>query len=204
MLTETNLEKAVARAAEVLRAGGVILYPTDTLYGLGADAFSDEAVAKVYAVKGRDEKKPIHCIVADMEMAERFAEVNELARSLAEKFLPGPLTLVLKKNIQASSGIAKGMDTLGFRIPKNDFCLALPRRFGAPYTTTSANVAGDTAMRNVQAILVQLGERAAMVDLVVDAGELPVSLPSTVIDVSSNAYTIVREGAIPAEEIRVL
>src|SRR5271156_4955489 len=96
-LSEAPLEQAVSKAATVLRSGGVILYPTDTLYGLGADALSDEAVAKVYAIKGRDEGKPMHCVVADMQMAARYGEMNELANRLAEKFLPGPLTLILKK-----------------------------------------------------------------------------------------------------------
>jgi L-threonylcarbamoyladenylate synthase len=200
-LTESNAGKAAERAAEVLRAGGVVLYPTDTLYGLGADAFSDEAVAKIYIIKGRDEKKPVHCIVADLAMAKRYAEVNEPARELAEKFLPGPLTLVLKKDRQLDTGIARGVDTLGVRIPQSDFCLALAKRFGAPYTTTSANIAGASTPRSAGGILSQLGGRAAMIDLVIDAGKLPDSLPSTVVDVSSRDLTILREGAIPAERV---
>lgn len=199
-LTEANIQETASRAAAVLRAGGVILYPTDTLYGLGADAFSDEAVAKVYAIKGRDEKKPIHCVVADLGMAERFAEVDDAARKLAEKFLPGPLTLVVKKRASVHSGIARGMETIGIRIPKNDLCLALANEFG-PYTTTSANVAGATNERSVAGILRQLGTNAAMIDLVIDAGELPERKPSTVVDVSGNAPILLREGAISTAEV---
>lgn len=199
-LTKKNTEEAVARANLVLRAGGVVLYPTDTLYGLGADAFSDEAVAKVCAIKGRDEKKPIHCIVPDIEAAEAYVEVNELARKLAEKFLPGPLTLVLKKNANIDSGIAKNIETIGIRIPRNDFCIQLAAAFG-PYTTTSANLAGAADQRKVEDILAQLGERASLIDLVIDAGELPKRQPSTVVDVSSGQLNMLREGAIPASEI---
>lgn len=198
-LTKTNIHEAVARAADVLRSGGVILYPTDTLYGLGADAFSDEAVAKVYAIKGRDEKKPIHCVVADLAMAENVAYVNEPARSLAARFLPGALTLVLKKK-PTDAGIAKGMSTIGIRIPDNEFCLELARVFG-PFTTTSANIAGAEDQRSAESILQQLGERASGIELVIDADELPERKPSTVVDVSSGSAGVLREGAIPAADI---
>lgn len=195
-----GIHKAVERAAGVLRSGGVILYPTDTLYGLGSNAFSDEAVAKVYAIKSRDERKPIHCVVADLAMAEQYAEVNDTARKLAEKFLPGPLTLVLKKKQDVGSGIAKNIEAIGIRIPNNEFCLSLAKKFG-PYTTTSANVAGAKDQRSVHTILSQLGERAQMIDLVIDAGELPERKPSTVVDVSSGEVRILREGAISKKEI---
>jgi L-threonylcarbamoyladenylate synthase len=199
-LTQENFDETVARASAVLRSGGVILYPTDTLYGLGADAFSDEAVTKIYAIKGRDEKKPIHCIVPDMRTAEQYAEVNDLAQKFAQKFMPGPLTLVLKKKANIDSGIVKGMTTIGIRIPQNKFCLDLARAFG-PYTTTSANVAGAADLRSVPEILAQLGERASLIDLIIDAGELPERKPSTVVDVCSGEAHMLREGAISAAEI---
>lgn len=193
--------QAIARAEAVLASGGVILYPTDTLYGLGVDALSDEAVAKLYVIKGREAGKPIHCIVADMEMAQRYAEVTPLAVSLAWRFLPGALTLILKKKPGTGSGIARGIDTIGIRIPLNDFCRALARRFGKPYTTTSANVSGAAPGRSVDDILEQLGERGRLIDLVIDAGELPLRLPSTVVDASSGQLLMLREGAIPVRDI---
>ena len=200
-LTETNAQECVVRAAAVLRDGGVILYPTDTLYGLGADALSDEAVAKVQKIKGRDENKPIHAIVAGLAMAETYVIVNKPARLLAKKFLPGPLTLVLKKKANVHSGIGRGMDTFGIRIPDNEFCLALAREFGKPYTTTSANRAGDTSQLTPEAILAQLGESAAsIIDLIVDAGILPEKQPSTIVDVSAGEVKILRNGAIPGNE----
>ncbi len=185
------------RAQVTGRAGGAVLYPTDTLYGLGADAFSDEAVARIYAIKGRDERKPIHAIVADLAMAETYAEVNDRARKLAEKFLPGPLTLILKKKPEFTSGIGTGMTTIGIRIPDNAFCLTLARTFGKPFTTTSANLAGAEPLRSVPDILDQLGEKAAAIDLAIDAGVLLESKPSTVVDVSTGDMKILREGAIP-------
>ena len=210
-LTQTNIGKCAARAAEVLRAGGVILYPTDTLYGLGVDALSDDAVSKVYAIKGRSERKPIHCITADMEMAKRYAEVGNFARLLAEEFLPGPLTLVLKKSAQGRSasggktgrvitGIFRGLQTIGIRIPDNEFCLALAREFDGPVTTTSANKAGVEPERSIKSIVKQLG-KGSSIDLAIDAGELRQSRPSTVVDLSGKEPVIVREGAIAAADV---
>ncbi|MDP3645785.1 MAG: L-threonylcarbamoyladenylate synthase [bacterium] len=218
-LTEKNSTDCVVKAVEVLQRGGVVLYPTDTLYGLGADAFSNVAVDTIYAIKGREEGKPIHCIVADMVMAERYAEVDSRARALAKRFLPGPLTLVLSaKGGSASSsggrssfggggkkkhntGIAREMNTIGIRVPKSDFCLEMVRMFRKPITTTSANVSGKTSERTVEKILSQLGQAAQSIDLVIDAGELPESTPSTVVDLSDEEPVILREGAITSVEI---
>jgi L-threonylcarbamoyladenylate synthase len=200
-LTDANVEECAGLAAEILRAGGVVLYPTDTLYGLGADAFSDEAVAKVYAIKTRDEKKPIHCIVADIEMAEKYGELTPVARALAEKFFPGPLTLVLKKRKEVAGGITANMKTIGVRVPGNLFCAALARTFGGPITTTSANIAGMEAQGTVYGILQQLGEAQKHINLIVDAGALPHQQASSIVDVSGNTLNIIREGAIEKERI---
>ena len=200
-LSSRAFGSAVSKAVEVLRVGGVILYPTDTLYGLGADAFSDEAVDTVYEIKGRDEKKPIHCIVADIEMAERYAAVSNDARLLFERLTPGALTLIVKKRPDVKGGIARGLDTIGIRIPKSDFCLALAREFGRPFTTTSANLAGLAPARPVDGILQQLGRAAEGIDLVVDAGELPPSEASTVVDLSGEEPAILREGAVPVADV---
>lgn len=206
-LSKTNLETCAARAADVLRAGGVVLYPTDTLYGLGADIFSDAAVDTIYAIKGRDERKPIHCIVADIEMAKKYGEFDEIALLLAKEFWPGALTLVLKKKQGIDTGIGRGTKTIGIRIPNNEFCLALARRFGKPYTTTSANISGETPQRSVAAILAQLEHThipkyVGMIDLIVDAGKLPRREASTVVDLCGARPVILREGAVPSEEIR--
>ncbi len=189
------------RAAEVLRAGGVILYPTDTLYGLGADALLDEAVAKIYAIKGRDEGKPMHAIVSDLAMVERYAEITDDARRLAAKLPQGQVTFILKKKAGMDSGIMKDIATFGFRIPDNEFCIEMIRAFGKPITATSANKSGDKSERSVDKILAQLGAAAEGIELVIDAGELPERAASTVVDLSGAHPLIVREGAIPAHRI---
>ncbi|MFZ2555284.1 MAG: L-threonylcarbamoyladenylate synthase [Minisyncoccia bacterium] len=193
--------QAVSKAVKVLQGGGVILYPTDTLYGLGADATSREAIATIYTIKGRHEKKPLHAIVTDMDMANAYGEVNEKAFALACAFLPGPLTLVLRKHADVYIAMSEGRDEFAIRIPDNQFCLELARQFGKPYTTTSANESGKEPARTVENILAQLGDRASMIDLVIDAAELPERLPSTIVDVTMRQARIIREGAIPASDI---
>lgn len=204
-LSDTGAEAAAVKAAAVLRAGGVILYPTDTLYGLGADALSDKALLKVQKIKGRDEKKPVHAIIADLAMAERYAVLNENALALARAFWPGPLTLVLEKKQGMETGIGRDIKTVGIRIPDNKFCLALAQEFGKPYTGTSANKSGEEPKRSIPAILEQLGKVAENIDLVIDAGDRPAGgaarLPSTVVDIHAGRPVILREGAILSKEI---
>ncbi len=196
-----NVDTVVEEVLQVLRSGGVILYPTDTLYGLGADAFSDFAIDKVYAIKARERGKPVYAVVENITVAETYGEVTETARTLAEKFLPGPLALVLQKKQGIEGGIARGMDTLGIRIPNHAFCLALAQKFGKPYTTTSANIAGKLPERSVDHILEQLGEGASFIDLVIDGGEVKDTTPSTIVDVSSGIPEVIREGAILSSQI---
>jgi L-threonylcarbamoyladenylate synthase len=192
--------KCAIRAAGVLRQGGVVIYPTDTLYGIGVDAFTDDSVDRLYEIKGRDPGKPTHCIVSGLVMAEEYAEVNEAARNLAERFLPGALTLILKKKPAVMQGIGRNIDTIGIRIPKSDLCLEMARTFGRPITTPSANKAGQMAQSPAD-IVAQLGEDN--IDLFIDAGVLPQSKPSTIVNLVSGFPSVLREGAIPSSDIIV-
>jgi L-threonylcarbamoyladenylate synthase len=200
-LQKGNIEEAATRAAEVLRAGGVVLYPTDTLYGLGADAFSDEAFQKVCTIKSRDKRRPIHAVFADLAMVEKYADLTPLGKALAAAFLPGPLTLVLKKKEGLTSGIGHNLETIGIRIPDNEFCLALARAFGKPYTTTSANLSGAHPEATLDEIIGQLEEHAGAIDLVIDGGPLSPSARSTVVHACQDKPHILRTGAISEEEI---
>jgi L-threonylcarbamoyladenylate synthase len=205
LLSEVGVAAAAETAAAILSAGGVVLFPTDTLYGLGTDALSDAAVAKIYAIKGRNEGKPIHAIVESLAMAERFAHVDANARMLAQKLPQGKVTFILKKK-DIDAGIAKGLATFGFRIPDSELCIAMAKAFGGPITATSANRSGAAPLMSVDAILAQLGEGASDIDLVIDAGELPKSEPSTVVDLSMDTTqdegpVILREAAVSAADV---
>lgn len=191
----------VISASGVLRRGGLILYPTDTVYGIGADALSSEAVARVYDLKGRDRSKPIHAIVSNALMIEEFAEFNDLAKKLAQKFWPGPLTLVLNKKPGIDTGIAQGIDSFAVRIPRDQFCLDLVRSFGGPITTTSANITGSPTEGTIASIVEQFGHKADLIDLAVDAGELLDRVPSTIVNVRAGGPSIIRVGAISSAEI---
>lgn len=193
--------EAPRQAAEILRAGGVILYPTDTLYGIGADALSDAAVDTIYAIKGRDDKKPIHAIVADIETAARYGEIDERVRALAERLPKGKVTFIVKKQPGLDTGILRGIETFGFRIPDHAFCLAMAGAFDGPITATSANASGMAPATSLGGILSQLGPAAMGIGLSVNGGESPLSQPSTVIDLSQGDIRVLREGAVPAATV---
>ena len=217
------MQEAAKRAAAVLRAGGIVLYPTDTLYGLGVDALSDEAVAKIFAVKGRNEGKPVHALVSDLVMAKQYGEVSDTTRALAERLPRGQVTFVVKKSAQGQSasggkevetgtGILRGTGTFGFRIPDNAFCIAMLHAFGGPITATSANRAGEVPPRSVDAIMAQLEEHSNVlqnvgtwnIDLIVDAGELPPRKSSSVVEISGDCVSVLRESAVPRAEIEAV
>lgn len=200
-LDASTRDACVEEAARVLKGDGLVVYPTDTVYGLAADAFSDIAVEKIYACKGRDENKPIHAVIERFGQAAEFAVIPEAAQKLANAFLPGPLTLVLSYKGSEHAGIMRRMRTIGVRVPNNDFCLALARAYGRPFTTTSANRSGMSTERAMAKLLAQFDDASAYFDLAIDAGELPVSKPSTVVDVSGAAPVILREGAIARADI---
>lgn len=191
-----------AQAAEVLRHGGVVLFPTDTLYCLGADALSDAAVDQVYAIKGRDDKKPMHALVGSEAMAAEYADLSEHAHAALARAPKGKLSIVAKKRGGIENGIARGIDTFGFRIPDHAFCQSLLHAFGKPITATSANAAGkEPTSQTLGAILAQLGPAVSLIDLAIDGGELPPSKPSTVVDMSGGGMKVLREGAVPVSDI---
>lgn len=192
--------RCIESAQHVLAQGGVILYPTDTIYGLGADACNESAVSKIYEIKHPFEAKHMLAIVADMEMTCRYAVVTDAVEALADAYLPGPLSFVVPKRPDCELIIR--LDTAGFRIPNHDFCLSLAKSYGRAFTSTSANISGQPVRASVPEILHDLGEYADMIDLVIDAGTLPPSLPSTVVGLEKDgSITVYREGAISAEQI---
>lgn len=193
-------DHALMRAAEVIHSGGLIVYPTETLYGIGADARNPLAVGGVQRVKRRADGKPILIVVASAEaLIGLVDEVNDVARLLMDAFWPGPLTLVFKASKGVPEGITHGLGTVGVRVPSSAVCLKLLDRCGCPLTSTSANISGQSPSRTITHIRQELGEG---IDLYLDAGELPEAKPSTVIDVTSPVPRIVRAGLISNEAIR--
>jgi L-threonylcarbamoyladenylate synthase len=197
---EEGIEYSANAAAEALRAGGIVLYPTDTLYGLGVDARDAQAVERLKVLKGRNTEKWISIVVRDLEMLARCAETQAQARQLIEQHLPGALTLVLPANDTALSHLASD-DTIGVRIPDEPFTQALSRAFDSPYTATSANLAGMPTPGTVEQILAQFGEAVRGIDLVIDDGPREGREPSTVVRMLGEKAEILREGAISREQL---
>lgn len=194
-LSEISIEHAAQKAALVLRKGGLVLFPTDTLYGLAADATNPKALTALRELKGREKKKPISVIVPDIASIETYAVLNDISRSLAERFLPGALTLVVKatKNIPEELQLN---GAIGIRIPDDPFCLALARAFGKPYTATSANKSGRETPATIREVLMQFGHEVNDIALAIDDGDRNGKKPSTVVTTVSGVPFVLREGAL--------
>ncbi len=194
MSSPVDLEKAVS----VLRRGGVIAMPTDTLYALAAAARDGAAVRRVFAIKGRGVDKPLPLFVSDLAMAERVAVFSAAARRLAERFWPGPLTIVLLKQPDFESEALAGGDSVALRVPDHDLARAVIEALAAPVTATSANRSGGRDPVSPEEVLRQLdGE----VDYLLDAGPCPVGFASTVVDCGGPEIRVLRQGALSEASI---
>ncbi len=184
----------IARAAERLRAGAVIAFPTDTLYGVGARAADPAAVDRLYQVKRRPPEQPMVWLVTDRAPVERFAVVSAAAAALMERFWPGPLTLVLPARLRT------GGSTIAVRAPNHDVALALLTALGEPITSSSANPAGQPPPVDADQVIAALGDA---LDVVLDGGPCRIGQPSTILDLSGATPRILRQGAIPAADLGV-
>jgi L-threonylcarbamoyladenylate synthase len=197
VVVSPDVDVAVAKLA----AGGVIAFPTDTLYALAADATNDGAVARVFDIKGREGGKPLPLFVAGLEMAEAIAEVTDLGRCLAARFWPGALTIVWRRHPEFRSEALAGGATVALRAPDHPFALEVVRRLGRPVTATSANLSGGPDPVTAADVVAQIGDR---VDLVIDGGPCAAAVPSTIVDCSTAVPTILREGAIGRDVLEPL
>lgn len=186
-------------AAEILKRGGLVAFPTETVYGLGADAFNARAVAKIFAVKGRPKFDPIIVHVADPAEAEKlWREIPRLARKLMEKFWPGPLTLVLPKRDIVPDIVTAGLPTVAVRMPSHPVAFSLIRAAETPVAAPSANRFGRLSPTHHEAVLEQLGES---IDAVIAGGPTPVGIESTVISLAEDPPRLLRPGGTPIEAI---
>ena len=193
---------AIREAAKVLGDGGLVVYPTDTVYGLGANALDITTIKRVYELKGRDFSKPTHVVVKDWKMIESLCYTNQIAKKLYDKFLPGPLTLILKKRKIVPNILTANLPTLGVRIPSNSVTKCLSNLLPFPYTTPSANRSGEATPHSVKDVKKVLD--ISQVDLILDDGKLTPTLPSTIVDISDEALKILREGPINKRQIEAV
>jgi L-threonylcarbamoyladenylate synthase len=195
--------RTIARAAELLRAGRLVAFPTETVYGLGADATDDRAIAEIFAVKARPRFNPLIVHVHGLAEAEAIAVFDERARRAAARFWPGPLSLVLPR--RSSSGLSllacAGLETVAIRAPAHPVAQALLRAAGRPIAAPSANRSGRVSPTEARHVAEELGDQVA---LILDGGRTPVGLESTVLDLSEETATLLRPGAVTVEQLSEL
>lgn len=196
-ITQHSTAEIVATATAVLRSGGLVLYPTETVYGVGVDATNPVAVQKLLAYKSRREGKPLSIAVANPTMAAEYVELNEQAKILYSQFLPGPVTIISFAKDKVAPGVASEFKTLGVRIPDYPLITELVQSLGKPITATSANASGKKRPYTIADVLDRLSNhQKQLIDLIIDAGTLPPNPPSTVIDTTLSTPLTMRQGAV--------
>ncbi len=192
--------KDISIVASHLRAGGLVAFPTETVYGLGGDARDDNAVAAIYAAKGRPQFNPLIVHVESFERAKEFGVFNEIAIKLAESFWPGPLTLVVPRaeGCQISLLASAGLDSLAIRVPAHPLAQELLREFGGPLVAPSANPSGQISPTSAQHVMVGLDGK---IDLVLDGGQCSVGLESTIVSCLGERPIILRHGGLVRADI---
>ena len=195
----SSLQKQLEQGISILKQGGIVAFPTDTVYGLGAAVNLPQAVARVYEVKERPKNMPLPLLLADKSQIEEVAEpVPPIAWLLAAKFLPGALTIVLFKSKSVPDTVTGGGKTVAIRIPAHPVPLALARGVGTPIVGTSANLSGKPSALTAEEVYTQLDGK---VDLIIDGGRCPGGRESTIVDLTGETPIVLREGAISQEEL---
>lgn len=193
-------DKGLAKAAKLLRRGGLVAFPTETVYGLGADATDDRAVASIFAAKGRPRFNPLIVHVPDINAATRHVDFNAAAHALADQFWPGPLTLVLPRGRRCNLSplVSAGLDTVAIRLPAHGGARDLMRLVDRPLAAPSANASGTLSPTEARHVAASLDGK---IDLILDGGPCAVGLESTVVDLSGPAPVLLRHGGLAVEAL---
>lgn len=195
-ISEENIN--IAPIIDALEAGETIVYPTETCYGLGSDATNQESVDKVFKIKERQQDKTVLIVMPDREMAEEYVVWNEVINDLADKYWPGPLTIVAEA--KPGTGLAHGVladdGTIAFRISSHPMVYEIAASLGRPLVSTSANIGGQDSPYDILAIETMFEGKSMQPDMVIDAGDLPEQSPSTIVRVQNGAVEVLRQGEI--------
>jgi len=188
----------IREASKVVKKGGLVVYPTDTVYGLGCDPFNVRAVKRIFKVKGERKHKPLPILASDIECIEKIAYINEKARKIAERHWPGPLTLVVPKKAALPNIVTCGLASVGVRIPNHPVAAQLISLCNGLLVGTSANKTGGKSPKTAREATEQLGEQ---VDVVLDGGPTPLGKESSIIDLTSKKPKMLREGPVKLVEV---
>ncbi len=200
-INEENIDiNLIKEAGKIIRDGELVAFPTETVYGLGADGLNQEAVKKIYKAKGRPSDNPLILHISSLEeLYPLVMEIPEEAHKLMEEFWPGPLTLVFKKNSIVPDIITAGLDSVAIRMPKNQIALALIRMAKTPIAAPSANLSGRPSPTRASHVI---DDMSGKIQMIIDGGRTGVGLESTVLDLSSNYPTILRPGGVTFEDLK--
>ena len=187
------------RTVQVLKGGGIVIFPTETVYGIVANAFDKKAVEKIYEVKNRPGEKPLSIMVSGIDEIEKYAIIsNNIERKIIESFMPGPITVILKKKPGVFDYISSGKDTIGVRIPDNKIVLEILKKLQLPIVAPSANISGLPSGVDLKDILKDFYGK---VDVCIDGGKAKLGEASTIVEVADGKTVILRQGKITLEEI---
>lgn len=193
-------ESELNKIKEILNNDGVIIFPTDTVYGIACNCFNEKAIKKVFDIKKRPENKPINVLSNNLDKIKLVSKnINEKEKFLIDKYMPGALTIILDKNEKVSDILTAGLDTIGVRIPKNNISLRILENVSYPLATTSANISGDSAGIKITDFLKEFD---GVVDAIIDGGETDLKVASTIVRVESdNKLKIIREGTLKIKKM---
>lgn len=194
-------EEAIVETAKTMLKGGIIIFPTDTVYGLGCDATNENAIKKIFKIKNRQNNKPVSIIVRDIEMAKKVAFIEARLERALNLIWPGPVTVILYKRHKLPDVLTAGKETIGLRIPDYKLTHWLSENMGRPYVATSANLSKEPATTKISQVLKYFDKNYLKPDLVLDAGDLKYSEPSTVLDLTSPKPKIVRIGPVDKKKL---
>lgn len=200
-LTNNNWDEVIESAVKILNNGGLVVYPTETCYGIAVDATNEKALNKLLAYKTFRGSKPISIAVSNKDMAERYVLINEMADNIYKNYLPGPITVVSVSKGLLKPPVVSKQGSTGIRIPDYKFTLKLIEKFGRPITATSANVSYKSHPYSIDQLIKDLPQKSeSLIDMYIDDGNLPKNTPSTILDTTMNTLTILREGKIKFED----
>lgn len=204
MILKSHTPKVLNEAVEILKKGGSIVYPTDTVYGLGINPFDDFAVRRLFRIKKRPSDKPVSLIVKSIAMAKKLAYIDIKKEKILRALWPGAVSVVLYKRDIVSNLISADTNTVALRIPDNAFCLDLVKAFNSPVTSTSANISGESAMNDPAAIYGRFKKEPYRPDLIIDGGVLETKQASTVLDLTKDKPKVVRVGPVKLQHLNEL